>query len=207
MTRQIALLRGINVGSARRVAMADLRGLLSKAGYEDVKTLGQSGNVVLSAKLADPERLGSKLESQVAKGLGVKARVVVRTREELAAVVMHNPLGEIAKDLRRYQVSFLSAVPNSEAIAEIAATNTGPERWVAKGREIYAWHPDGIHNSPLAKLISEERLGVVVTARNWNTVTKLLALADACEWVVHERLTGNSPRLANRDVCPRARRW
>jgi uncharacterized protein (DUF1697 family) len=179
MTRQIALLRGINVGTARRVAMADLRGLLSKAGYEDVKTLGQSGNVVLSTKIADSECLGSKLESQVAKGLGVKAQVVVRTREELAAVVMHNPLGEIAKDLGRYQVNFLSAVPTSEAIAEIAATNTGPERWVAKGREIYAWHPDGIHNSPLAKLLSAERLGVVVTARNWNTVTKLLALADA----------------------------
>jgi len=159
--------------------MADLRTLLSAAGYEEVKTLGQSGNVVLSAKQESPEQLGSELESQIEEGLGVKAQVVVRTRKELSAVVAANPLADIAEDPRRYQVSFLSAKPDPIAIKKISAIDTTPERWTARGREIYAWHPDGVHNSPLAKLLSDERLGVVVTARNWNTVTKLLALADS----------------------------
>jgi len=157
--------------------MADLRALLSDAGYSDVKTLGQSGNVVLSATQRNPERLAGELESQMAEGLGVQAQVVVRTCEELTAVVACDPLGEIAKDPKRYQVSFLSAKPSPKAIKEIAAIDTAPEQWTVKGREIYAWHPNGIHNSPLAKLLSDKRLGVAVTARNWNTVTKLLALA------------------------------
>ena len=76
--------------------MAELRALLSDVGYEEIKTLGQSGNVVLSAKQANPERLGSELESQIAKGLEVQAKVVVRTCAELAAVVAYNPLAEIA---------------------------------------------------------------------------------------------------------------
>lgn len=179
MTRQIALLRGINVGAHRRVAMADLRALLSDAGYSDVKTLGQSGNVVLSAKQANPERLGSELESQIAEGLEVQAQVVVRTCAELAAVVAYNPLAEIVEDPKRYQVSFLSAKPNPKVVKEIKDIDTTPEQWTAKGREIYAWHPSGIHNSPLAKLLSDKRLGVVVTARNWNTVMKLLDLAQS----------------------------
>jgi uncharacterized protein (DUF1697 family) len=178
MTRQIALLRGINVGGHRRVAMPELRELLGSLGYGDVGTLGQSGNVVLSTKLK-PELLGQKLESQIAAGLGVEAKIVVRTCAELAAVVACNPLGDVAEDLKRYQVSFLSASPDSEAMRALAAVDVDPEQWVHKDREIYAWHPSAVHNSPLAKLLSEKRLGVVVTARNWNTVTKLLELADA----------------------------
>jgi uncharacterized protein (DUF1697 family) len=179
MTRQIVLLRGINVGAHRRVAMADLRALLSDAGYDEIKTLGQSGNVVLSAKQANPERLGDELESQIAKGLEVQAKVVVRTCAELAAVVAYNPLAKIAEEPKLYQVSFLSAKPDPQTIKAIKDIDTTPEQWTTKGREIYAWHPKGIHDSPLAKLLSDKRLGVAVTARNWNTVTKLLELAQS----------------------------
>jgi len=179
MTRQIALLRGINVGGHNRVAMADLRSLLVRAGYGDVLTLGVSGNVVLSAKTG-PERLGVELERHIAAGLDVRPRVVVRTREELAAVVEYDPLGELAAaEPKRYQVSFLSATPAAEAMRKLAAAEVAPERWVHREREIYAWHPVGVHNSPLAKLLTDKRLGVAVTARNWNTVTKLLAMAGA----------------------------
>jgi len=177
MTRQIVLLRGINVGAHRRVAMAELRALLADAGYDEIETLGQSGNIVLSAKQANPERLGGELENQLAEGLEVQAKVVVRTCAELAAVVAYNPLAEIAQEPKLYQVSFLSAKPDPKAIRAIKDMDTSPEQWTTKGREIYAWHPKGIHNSPLAKLLSDKRLGVAVTARNWNTVTKLLDLA------------------------------
>ena len=76
-------------------------------------------------------------------------------------------------------MSFLSAKPDPQTIKAIKDIDTSPEQWTAKGREIYAWHPKGIHNSPLAKLLSDKRLGVAVTARNWNTVTKLLELAQS----------------------------
>jgi uncharacterized protein (DUF1697 family) len=104
--------------------------------------------------------------------------VVVRTRDELADVVARDPLGEVADDPRRYQVSFLSGMPDAAVIRELEAQDVAPERFVVSGREIYAWYPSGIQRSPLARLLSDDRLGVTATARNWNTVTKLLALAD-----------------------------
>lgn len=175
MTRYVALLRGINVGGHRRVAMADLRALLAELGYEDVQTLLQSGNAVFTAKL-EPERVTRDLEQRIEADLGVRTEIVVRTGEELAAVVERDPLGSVANDPKRYQVSFLSAAPDPGVASEIAALDLAPEQCVLSGREIYAWHPEGIHSSPLARLLSGPRLGVSATARNWNTVTKLLAM-------------------------------
>jgi uncharacterized protein (DUF1697 family) len=180
MTTQVALLRGINVGSHNRIAMADLRKLLTGLGYGDARTLLQSGNVVLSAE-GKPEDLASELEGEIAAKLGVHTPVVVRTRKELAAVVARDPLGDVVDQPKLYQVSFLSAKPDSKAMGEIAAVDIEPERFVHVGREIYAWHPGGIQRSPLAKLLSDKRLGVIATARNWNTTVKLLELANEHE--------------------------
>ena len=177
MAVQVALLRGINLGPNRRVPMGDLRDLLSAEGYGDVRTYVQSGNVVLSSRLS-AERIERELERHILSGFGLDTRVVVRTRDELAAVVALNPLGGIAEDPKRYQVSFLSAEPAADAIDAIAAVDVAPEQFAHHGREIYAWHPEGIHASALAKLISDRRLGVTATARNWKTVTTLLAMAD-----------------------------
>lgn len=177
MAVRIALLRGINVGSHNRIPMAELRELLAGLGYSDARTLVQSGNIVLTAE-ADPDELARELEREITDRFGVKTPVVVRTRDELAAVVALDPLGDVADQHKLYQVSFLSAEPDSEALQEIAAIDVEPERFVHSGREIYAWHPEGIQRSKLAKLLSDKRLGVTATARNWNTTTKLLQLAD-----------------------------
>jgi uncharacterized protein (DUF1697 family) len=174
--RQIALLRGINLGARNRVSMPELRELLTGLGHEDVQTLLQSGNVVLTS-----DRTGAKLEQAleraIADALGVESKVVVRTARELAAVVKRDPLGDVAEDPKRYQVSFLSAKPKAAVVRELEAADVAPERVVVSGREIYAWHPDGIHRSGLAKLLTDKQLGVTATARNWSTVTKLLELA------------------------------
>ncbi len=177
MTRYIALLRGINVGPHRRVAMADLRALMGKLGYGEVQTLLQSGNAVFGADCS-PEQVTQELEEEIATELGVKVEVVVRTGDELTGVVERDPLGDVAIDPKRYQVSFLSAQLDPGVERELATLDFGPERFVFSGREIYAWHPDGIHSSKLAKLLSGPRLGVSATARNWNTVVKLLAMLD-----------------------------
>lgn len=177
MPVQVVLLRGINVGSHNRIAMADLRGLLASLGYADARTLVQSGNIVLTAD-ARPDELARELEREIAGSFGVKTAVVVRTREELASVVALDPLGDIADRHKLYQVSFLSAEPDPQTVQAIAAVDVAPERFVHSGREIYAWHPNGIQRSPLAQLLTDKRLGVTATARNWNTTTKLLELAD-----------------------------
>jgi uncharacterized protein (DUF1697 family) len=180
MPTQIALLRGINLGARNRVPMPELRAHLTEAGYGDVRTLLQSGNVVLDAD-EPPERLAANLERELAERFGVRSPVVVRTREQLAAVVALDPLRAVVEQDKLYQVSFLSAEPEPAALERLAVADVAPERYVHAGREIYAWHPAGIHRSPLARLLSDARLGVVATARNWSTTVKLLALARAHE--------------------------
>jgi uncharacterized protein (DUF1697 family) len=175
--RQIALLRGINLGSRRRVSMPELRALLEGAGYEDVRTYVQSGNVVLTSDV-DPDELARELERLIADGLGVETQVVVRTRDELAAVVAHNPLAEVAENPKRYQVTFLDGDPDPERVADLERLRHESERMVVEGREVYAWLPEGVQNSKLWRALADGRLGVTATARNWNTVAKLLEMAD-----------------------------
>lgn len=175
--RHILLLRGINVGSRNRIAMPELRELLTRAGLDDVRTYLQSGNVVVSSDAA-PEALARECERQIANELGLDVDVVVRTRDELADVVGRNPLGRVAVNPKRYQVSFLSGELDPEALRELAALVVPPEQFVAIGRELYAWHPEGIGRSRLWARLAGRGLGVTATARNWTTVTNLLAIAD-----------------------------
>jgi uncharacterized protein (DUF1697 family) len=175
--RQIVLLRGINVGAHNRIAMPELRELLTSAGFDEVRTYVQSGNVVLSSD-ASPERLARDCARQIAARFGLDVEVVVRTRDELAEVVRRNPLGKVAVNPKRYQVSFCSVEPDAEEVRKLAALAVAPEQFVAIGRELYAWHPDGVGRSRLWARLAGRGLGVTATARNWTTVTKLLAMAD-----------------------------
>jgi uncharacterized protein (DUF1697 family) len=177
VARQIVLLRGINLGSRNRIAMPALREALAEAGFEDVQTYLQSGNVVLSSRAA-PKTVARKCEGLVADRFGLDIDVVVRTRDELAEVVRRNPLGDVAKDPKRYQVSFLDRKPAAEVVRKLEALAAGDERVVASNRELYAWHPKGVARSKLWAALAGRGLGVTATARNWTTVAKLLELAD-----------------------------
>jgi uncharacterized protein (DUF1697 family) len=178
MQRRIALLRGINVGRNKRIAMPALRELFDDAGFEDVRTYVQSGNVVLSTD-APPEKLELECERRIAERFGFDVDVIVRTRDQLAEVVERNPLGEVAANPKRYQVSFLRSELDPEHADQLAALATESERFVAIGRELYAWHPDGIGRSRLWAKLGGTGLGVTATARNWTTVTTLLEMADS----------------------------
>jgi uncharacterized protein (DUF1697 family) len=179
MPRQIAFLRGINIGPNKRVPMPRLRELLTEHGYEDVKTYVASGNVVLTSQ-ATPRRLETELEKLIEDEWGFDVAVLVRTRDELADVIERMPFSDVVEEpLKRLQVSFLSGEPDVENAKKINEACVEPERVVIDGREIYAWHPNGVGRSDLAKLLATKTLGVTVTARNWNTVLAMLALADA----------------------------
>jgi uncharacterized protein (DUF1697 family) len=177
VARQIVLLRGVNLGSRNRIAMPELRAALENGGLDQVRTYLQSGNVVLSSALSG-EKLADEVQRRIAKQFGLDLDVVVRTRSELAKVVQRNPLGDVAENPKRYQVSFLAAKPGRDLARKLAAAAAEPERFAIIGREIYAWHPDGIGRSKLWALLAGKELGVTATARNWTTVTNLLAMAD-----------------------------
>jgi uncharacterized protein (DUF1697 family) len=177
MARQIALLRGINLGSRNRVSMPDLRTALGEAGYEDVATLVQSGNIVLTST-KKPKTLEREISELVLDEFGVESATVVRTRDELVEVIERNPIPDGPATPKLFQVKFYSGEPDAKRVAELAAQDFGNERVEVIGREAYAWHPDGIQRSKLARELGKGLRGDG-TARNWNTVTKLLELADA----------------------------
>jgi uncharacterized protein (DUF1697 family) len=177
VSRQVVLLRGVNIGSRNRVPMAQLRACLEEAGFDEIRTYLQSGNVVLESK-TKPEQTARKVEKLIAGRFGLEIAVVARTQAQLARVVKRNPLGNVAKDHKRYQVSFLDRTLPAESKRKLEEARIDPERFVVHGREIYAWHPAGVARSKLWAALAGRELGVTATARNWTTVTALLALLD-----------------------------
>lgn len=177
MPRHVALLRGINLGSRNRIAMPALREQLQRAGLRDVGTYVQSGNVVLTSE-DDPDEVARQVERAISDAFGLEIAVVVRTRDELAEVVRRNPLGHVAENPKRYQVSFLSDELDTAVLGKLHAAVVAPEQLVALGRELYAWHPEGVARSKLWGRLAGTGLGVTATARNWTTVTTLLEMAD-----------------------------
>jgi uncharacterized protein (DUF1697 family) len=172
----VVLLRGINVGRTKRIRMADLRALLEEAGYADVRTLLQSGNVVLESRRG-AEAAARDVERAIEARTGFGVDVVVRAVDELAALVEEDPLGDLRTDGARHFVVFLSEPPAADALARLEGRDFGRERWLRRERELVLWCPDGVQDSPLMKAAMDARAARTATARNWNTVTKLLALA------------------------------
>lgn len=177
MATQIALLRGINLGARNRVSMPALRALLGDAGFDNVRTYVQSGNVVLDSKGSSRE-LERAVAKAISERLGLDIDVVARTRDELAAVVERNPLAAVATEPKRYIVNFLSAAPKQAVLDKLSDLMAEEERFVLVGKEIYSWHPEGVGRSKLWTKLGGRTLGVTATGRNWTTVTKLLELAD-----------------------------
>jgi uncharacterized protein (DUF1697 family) len=176
MARLVVLLRGINLGPANRVAMADLRALLADLGYEDVSTHLQSGNAVVTAD-ATPAAVAKAVERAMADRLGLDVAAVVRSGGELARIVAADRLGDVADDPAKRMVIFLPAKASRSDLRALEREDFGDERLEAAGREVYAWCPGGIGRSPLMAAIGKTELGRTGTARNWRTVTRLAEMA------------------------------
>jgi uncharacterized protein (DUF1697 family) len=177
VSAHVLMLRGINLGPSRRVPMADLRAAFADAGYGEVRTYVQSGNVVLDTD-ASPAELERDAQRLIGERFGIEVPVIARSRDELAAVVELNPLGDVVDNPKRYQVSFLSDELGAEVVETLQAACKEPEALAVDGREVYAWHPDGVARSKLWNSLAGKALGVTATARNWTTVTTLLQMAD-----------------------------
>lgn len=178
MTRYVALLRGINVGRAKQIPMADLRTLLTDLGYTDVATLLRSGNAVFTGSGA-PHEVAGRIEDAISTKFGMTVGCVVRDGGEMAAVVAANPFPEAEAEGSRYLVHFLSAAPDPALLEANDPVGLDPDHIRLGDRVIYQWCPDGIMAAPDVGTYAVKNLGVVATGRNWNTVTKLAAMLES----------------------------
>ncbi|MFC3459563.1 MULTISPECIES: DUF1697 domain-containing protein [Massilia] len=173
--RYIALLRGVNVGRAKRVAMADLRKLVEELGYADVRSVLNSGNIVFSADEVDPAAAAAAIEEGLVLKLGVAARVMVIAGDDLAAVLAENSLLPLATDHARLLVFLLPDAAARDALAPLCERDWGEGALALGQRAAYVWCPDGVLDSAAAAALGKQ-LGDATTSRNWNTLCKLYAL-------------------------------
>lgn len=173
--RAVALLRGVNVGRAKRVAMADLRALVEGLGYGDVRTLLNSGNVVFSVPAKARGDHAARIEAALAAELGVSSRVLVASAAEVAAVVAGDPLGAAAGDPSRYVVTFVHDPADLAKVSALAARDWAPDALRVGGRVVYTWCERGLLQSPAMDAVGKA-LGGGATSRNWATVLKLHAM-------------------------------
>lgn len=174
-SRQVALIRGINVGRAKRVAMADLRALMEGLGYRDSRTLLNSGNIVFTAGRGDPSRIGARIQGAMSAELGVSARVTVLSAADFSTVVRENPLIEVADDPAHLLVAFFSEPAGRIQLKPLVRQDWKPEVFALGTRAAYLWCPPGVLESRLPEAVGRV-LGEATTTRNWATVTKLHAL-------------------------------
>jgi uncharacterized protein (DUF1697 family) len=176
MSRYVALLKGINVGRNKQIAMADLRALLVDAGFGDVRTHLRSGNAVFSSSEPDTSAVAADIEQRIADALGMSVACLVRSSDEIDAVVADNPFAGAGHDGSRLMAHFLSAAPHPDRLAAHDPRLLDPGRIELGDRVIYQWCPDGLMAAPPAGTLAERHLGVTATGRNWNTVARLSEL-------------------------------
>jgi len=172
--KNVALLRGINLGARNKIAMGDLRELFAGLGAADVKTHVQSGNVIYEGTLD-----AGAIEARIKRELGLEIVVVIRTAAELARVVEQNPFANRASDPKQLHVTFLAAKPPAARVKDLDPDRSPADEFAVTAREVYLYTPKGYGVSKLSNAYFEKKLGVAGTSRNWNTVTALAELARA----------------------------
>ena len=175
--RRVALLRGINVGRAKRVAMADLRELFETLGYHDVRTVLNSGNVVFAAGKRNAGDDGARIENAIADRLGVTTRVTVLLGREVAEAVRENPLGSVADNPSRLLLMTLRDSKAAAQLKPLLEERWTPEALALRKRFAYLWCPNGIIDSRL-RVAADRIVGDAGTARNMATMTKLVTLLE-----------------------------
>ncbi|ONH33206.1 DUF1697 domain-containing protein [Pseudofrankia asymbiotica] len=177
MTTYAALLRGINVGGVK-VDMADLHAVFSGLGYAGISTYLRTGNVLFGTE-APRSALAADIETRIDREIGVRTTVLLRNRDELAALAAGNPFLDREPDPTKLHVTFLAERPGKSLVAGLAALAAEGEDVVVVGREVYLHCPHGYGRTKLSNTAIERRLAVIATTRNWRTVTALRDLATA----------------------------
>jgi uncharacterized protein (DUF1697 family) len=178
----ISMLRGVNVGGHKMVTMDALCTLCGSLGLRDAETYVQSGNVIFRTDGRDMVRLCKRIENGIEKTFGFRSDVILRTPAELRDVIARNPFASRRGiEPKRLAVTFLASDPGQEAREKLLAIKAEPEEVRIDGRELYIYYPNGMARPKLTWPIIERTLKTSGTSRNWNTVTKLLEIAERFE--------------------------
>jgi uncharacterized protein (DUF1697 family) len=172
--RWAVLLKGVNVGGNRKIPMADLRDFLAGLGLTDVKTLLASGNAVFDTDEKDPAKLEARLEQEAKAKLGLDTGWLLRSHADLVAVVKANPFADAAKAHPHHLLVHFHRDPFPVSLLPLA--HDGPERLTAEGRELFVDYPEDVGHSKLPQAMNKAKFPKLATARNWNTVLKLVEL-------------------------------
>ena len=178
----LSMLRGVNVGGHNKINMQALRSLYESLTFEAPRTYVQSGNVIFRTKEKNSAALAKKIQNAIEAEFGCRPEVILRTSEELRKAIAASPFAS-RRNLEpgKILVTFLTAEPPSEAHATLLRLKSHPEELHLNGRELYIYFPDGAGQSKLPWSSVEKLFKTTGTARNWNTVTKMLAIAEEME--------------------------
>jgi uncharacterized protein (DUF1697 family) len=175
----VSMLRGVNVGGHNKIKMDALRGLYESLGLRDVQTYVQSGNVVFRTKERNLAALGNKIENAIERSFGFRPVVVLRTSAELKNVIARNPFAKQSGiEPGKLLVTFLASHPAAEALEQVLKIKAGPEEMHIEWREVYIYFSNGQGRSKLSWVSVEKKLKTSGTGRNWNSVNKLLEIAE-----------------------------
>jgi uncharacterized protein (DUF1697 family) len=179
MQTHLALLRGINVSGQKLIKMEDLRKLLESAGFENVKTYIQSGNVIVDSAEKSKQAVGEKIKSLIRDHYGFDVSILVLNRADLEKAIRENPfLSEKDIDIKQVYIAFLSEAPKKENIEKFETANIESDRAIIDDDVMYLKYADRAGNSKLTNALIENKLKVIATSRNWNTTLKLMAMLD-----------------------------
>ena len=178
-TTFVALLRGVNVGAANRLAMAALQAAVENAGGGKVETLLQSGNVVFDAPADEGEAIAARARASLACAADIDASIVLRDGDAWRRLVAGNPFLAAGADPDVLHAACLSAAPSAERLARLEPDHSPPDAFVVVGADVYLRLPNGVARSKMTNAWLDARLGIVSTMRNWRTVTKLAAMVEA----------------------------
>ncbi|HTM49390.1 MAG TPA: DUF1697 domain-containing protein [Bryobacteraceae bacterium] len=177
----VSMLRGVNVGGHHRIRMDDLRALYESLELRNPLTYIQSGNVVFRSEERSPGRLAARIEDAIERRFAFRPSVILRTASELRDAVARNPFAGRGVNPAKLLVMFLAGEPDREARAKALQIRTAPEEMSIGGREIYIHYPNGMGRSKLVWTAVEKLLETAATGRNWNSVTRLLEMAEELE--------------------------
>jgi uncharacterized protein (DUF1697 family) len=177
MPSYVALLRGINVGKNKRIAMAELRSLVEGLGYSGVMTHLNSGNVVFTGPEGPNQVIAARIEEKIRADLGMDVAVVVRTGEEMRRIMAENPFPARAEDHKTLHVAFLADVPDPAAVAALASVEKGEDDYRVIGDNVYLSYPNKLTGAVFMPNGLDRALGLASTSRNWRTVVKLAEMS------------------------------
>lgn len=179
MPAYVAFLRAVNLAGNRKVPMSGLRAAVEKAGFTDVATYQQSGNVLVGSRLGTPARVGSAIEDAIRAAFELDVDVAVRNAGQLARISRAHPLAGARVDPKSLHVGFLKTKPTAAAARQLRDLDFGPDRFVLRGTELYLCYPNGVGRSKMTNAAFERVVRTPVTVRNWRVTNELAARAAA----------------------------